>query len=58
MARRLGLTTPLRPVLSLALGTGETTPLGMAQAFAPFANGGRVPALDWCRVRSTPALLT
>lgn len=44
MARRLGLTTPLRPVLSLALGTSETTPLVMAQAFAPFANGGRVLA--------------
>jgi len=43
-ARRLGLTTPLRPVLSLALGTSETTPLVMAQAFVPFANGGRVLA--------------
>ena len=42
LARRLGVATTLRPVLSLALGTSETTALTMAQAFAPFANGGRV----------------
>ena len=40
-ARRLGIKTPLNPVLSLALGTSETTALNMAVAFAPLANGGR-----------------
>ncbi len=44
LAKRLGVTTTLRPVLSLALGTSETTALTMAQAFAPFANGGSVIA--------------
>ncbi|KAF0193815.1 MAG: penicillin-binding protein [Bacillota bacterium] len=40
-ARRLGIQTPLNPVLSLALGTSETTALNMAIAFTPLANGGR-----------------
>lgn len=41
-AKRLGIQTPLSPVLSLALGTSETTALNMALAFTPLANGGRV----------------
>ncbi len=40
-ASRLGIRSPLRPHLSLVLGTSEVTPLEMAAAFAPFANGGK-----------------
>lgn len=40
-ARRLGLTADLEPVGSLALGTGEVTPLDLTRAYVPFANGGR-----------------
>ncbi|PYE55881.1 transglycosylase domain-containing protein [Deinococcus yavapaiensis] len=36
----LGLNPPKDSGLSLALGTLETTPLGMAAAYAPFVNGG------------------
>lgn len=43
-ARRMGLKSPLQPVLSLALGTSETNALNMAIAFMPLANGGRVIA--------------
>ena len=39
-ARRLGLTTPLEPNPSIALGTSEVSVLEMTGAFAPFANGG------------------
>lgn len=41
MARRLGLTTPMRRDLSLALGTSETTLLELTGAYATIANGGR-----------------
>jgi membrane carboxypeptidase/penicillin-binding protein len=44
-AKRLGLQTTLNPVLSLALGTSETTVLNMASAFMPFVNGGR--SIHW-----------
>lgn len=40
MARRLGIASPLKPYLSLPLGTGEVTLLELTAAFAPFANGG------------------
>ena len=40
-ARRLGMTSPLEPHPSLALGSFEVTPLELAAAYAPFANGGR-----------------
>lgn len=40
-ARRLGVKSSLGPHLSLVLGTSEVTPLEMAAAFAPFANGGK-----------------
>jgi 1A family penicillin-binding protein len=40
-AKRLGIKSPLGPHLSLVLGTSEVTPLEMATAFAPFANGGK-----------------
>ena len=39
-ARRLGITSPLEEVASLALGTSGVTPLELTGAYAPFANGG------------------
>ncbi|MBL3593830.1 MAG: PBP1A family penicillin-binding protein [Synergistaceae bacterium] len=41
MARNLGITSPHLPHdLSLSLGSGSVTPLELAQAYCPFANGG------------------
>jgi penicillin-binding protein 1A len=40
-AQRLGVASPLRRDLSIALGTSETTLLEMVAAYAPFANGGQ-----------------
>ena len=39
-AHRLGITSQLAAVPSLALGTSSVTPLELAGAYAPFANGG------------------
>jgi len=39
-ARRLGITSPIQQAPSMALGAVEVSPLEMAQAYAPFANGG------------------
>ncbi len=39
-AKRMGITTPLPPVASLALGSGEVHPLDMAAAFGVFVNQG------------------
>ena len=39
-ARRCGITSPLQPVYSLALGTSGVSPLEMASAFATFASSG------------------
>ena len=39
-ARRLGITSPLQPILSLALGTNGVSPLEMAAAYSVFATGG------------------
>ena len=39
-ARRCGITSPLAPNASLALGTSEVTPLELTGAYAAFANGG------------------
>jgi len=39
-ARRCGIESPLEPVPSIALGTFEVTPLEIAAAFTPFADGG------------------
>jgi penicillin-binding protein 1A len=39
-ARRCGITSPLQPNASLALGTDEVTPLELTSAYAVFANGG------------------
>jgi 1A family penicillin-binding protein len=40
LARRLGITSPLPAVPSLAIGTGEVTLLELTGAYMPFANGG------------------
>jgi 1A family penicillin-binding protein len=40
VAKRLGITSELQNYPSLALGAAEVTPLEMAIAYAPFANGG------------------
>ncbi len=39
-AKRVGITSPLQPNASLALGTAEVTPLELTAAYAAFANGG------------------
>lgn len=39
-ARKMGITSPLAPNLSLALGTSEVSPLELAGAFSTFANNG------------------
>ncbi|MBC7805581.1 MAG: PBP1A family penicillin-binding protein [Akkermansiaceae bacterium] len=39
-ARKLGITSPMDPNLSLALGAYEVTPLEMASAYSAFANHG------------------
>ena len=40
-ARRNGITSPLDPVPSIALGAEGVTPLELVAAYAPFANGGK-----------------
>jgi penicillin-binding protein 1A len=40
VAQRLGINSSLQPNASLALGTGEVSPLELTAAFAAFANGG------------------
>ncbi len=40
-ARRFGVVDNLQPVLSMALGAGETTVLRMVAGYSVFANGGR-----------------
>ncbi len=39
-ARRLGITSTIQEDPSMALGAVEVSPLEMAQAYAPFSNGG------------------
>jgi penicillin-binding protein 1A len=39
-AHRLGISSDLEPVPSLALGTSAVSPLELTTAYAPFANGG------------------
>jgi penicillin-binding protein 1A len=47
-ARRLGIQSPLSPVMSLALGTSEVTPMELTVAYATLANHG---------IRVTPYLV-
>ncbi|XID92084.1 transglycosylase domain-containing protein [Paenibacillaceae bacterium WGS1546] len=42
MARRLGISSRLQALPSLALGTSPVSPFEMARAFSVFANGGRL----------------
>ena len=52
-ARRLGLTAKLNTDPAMALGTADVTPLEMAQAYIPFANGGiRANAHGIVRIRT------
>jgi len=39
-ARRLGISSPIQLDPSMALGAVEVSPMEMAQAYAPFSNGG------------------
>ncbi|MBD3287140.1 PBP1A family penicillin-binding protein [candidate division WOR-3 bacterium] len=39
-AHKMGITSPLKPVLSISLGAVEVSPLEMATAFSTLANGG------------------
>jgi penicillin-binding protein 1A len=48
-ARAAGITSPLAPNASLALGTSEVTPLELTAAYASFASGG---------FKATPYLVT
>ncbi|MGH0036139.1 MAG: PBP1A family penicillin-binding protein [Myxococcota bacterium] len=43
VGHRLGITSPLPAVPSLALGTAEVSPLEVARAYATIANGGARP---------------
>jgi len=54
-ARRLGITSPIQLDPSMALGAVEVSPLEMAQAYAPFSNGGylaRAYAIERIRTAS------
>ena len=48
-ARRCGITSPLQPVYSVALGTSGVSPLEMASGYATFASGGVRHAPYWIR---------
>lgn len=39
-AQRAGISSPMQPLPSLALGAVEVTPIDLVTAYAPFANGG------------------
>lgn len=43
-ARAVGIVSPLRPVPAVALGAFEVTPIELARAYLPLANGGYLPA--------------
>ncbi len=66
-ARANGITSPLKPIPSLALGAMEVTPMELVTAYAPFANGGvrvtprlvrRIERLDGSLLWSSEAELT
>ncbi|PID40349.1 MAG: carboxypeptidase [Proteobacteria bacterium] len=48
-ARQCGITSPLKPVYSVALGSFGVSPLEMAAAYATFATGGVRHAPYWIR---------
>ncbi|HNW84117.1 MAG: PBP1A family penicillin-binding protein [Candidatus Cryosericum sp.] len=39
-ARKMGVTSPLKPYVSISIGSFEVTPLEMVEAYATVANGG------------------
>jgi penicillin-binding protein 1A len=52
-ARRLGIRSPINTDPAMALGTTLVSPLEMAQAYAPFSNGGDLaPAYGIERIRT------
>ena len=54
LARRMGITSELRAVPSLALGTSELSPFELASAYLPFLTGGiRRPPFAVSRVADT-----
>ncbi len=54
LARRMGITSELRAVPSLALGTSELSPFELASAYLPFVTGGiRRPPFAVSRVADT-----
>ncbi len=53
LAERFGIESPMRVDRSLALGVHVVTPLELASAYAPFANGGyRAPAYGIASIES------
>lgn len=40
-ARKMGVTSPLKPYVSISIGSFEITPLEMVEAYSTIANGGR-----------------
>ena len=57
-AHRLGITSPIQTGPSMALGAVEVSPLEMAAAYTPFANGGfRVQPYGIERIRTTDGKL-
>jgi penicillin-binding protein 1A len=53
-ARKLGITSPINTDPAMALGTTQVSPLEMAQAYVPFANGGlKADAYAIERIRTT-----
>ena len=53
VAHRLGITSPINTDPAMALGTTQVSPLEMAQAYAPFSNGGDLaPAYGIERIRT------
>ena len=53
-ARRLGITSPLNAVPSLALGSSEVSLLELVRAYGVFATGGELAATRTVLGRSTP----
>jgi penicillin-binding protein 1A len=52
-ARRMGISSQLEPVASLALGTSGVSPLELTAAYVPFANGGHgVEAFAIVRIKT------
>ncbi len=54
-ARRLGFTSPLQPVPSLALGSSEVTLLELVRAYGVFAAAGRLATTRTLLGRTAPA---